>query len=82
MMAAMSPVQARSIVSRMDSTGFVRNYFDLVNVRRDNERLKAELAQMKTDQSRLVELETENRHLTDCWISTMRSAVAMRSAPM
>jgi rod shape-determining protein MreC len=34
-------------------------------VRRENERLTAELAAMRTNQSRLVELETENRHLSD-----------------
>jgi rod shape-determining protein MreC len=65
MLTALSPIQA--VIDRVanGSTGFVRNYFDLVNVRRDNERLRAELALMKTNQSRMVELETENRHLAD-----------------
>src|ERR1700694_164159 len=65
MLTALSPVQAAIDSVAHGSTGFVRNYFDLVNVRRDNERLRAELALMKTNQSRLVELETENRHLSD-----------------
>jgi len=65
MMTAITPVQDTLNSFAHGSTGFVRNYFDLVNVRRDNERLKAQLAQTKSDQSRVVELETENRHLSD-----------------
>jgi rod shape-determining protein MreC len=61
----LSPLQTAINQIGEGSTGFVRDYFDLVNVRRDNERLKAELALMKTNQSRLVELETENRHLSE-----------------
>lgn len=64
-LTALSPVQAAINHVAQDSTGMVHDYFDLVNVRRDNERMKAELALMKTNQSRLIELETENRHLTD-----------------
>jgi rod shape-determining protein MreC len=64
-LAALSPVQGAINGIAENSTGFVRNYFDLVNVRRDNERLKSELALMRTNQSRMVELETENKHLTD-----------------
>jgi rod shape-determining protein MreC len=65
MLSALTPVQDTLNSFAHGSTGFVRNYFDLVNVRRDNERLNAQLAQTKSDQSRLVELETENRHLSD-----------------
>lgn len=65
MLTVLSPVQAVIDQVANGSTGFVRNYFDLVNVRRDNERLRAELALLKTNQSRMVELETENRHLAD-----------------
>ena len=43
----------------------MRDYVDLVNVREENQQLKAELARMRTNQSRLVELETENRHLSE-----------------
>src|SRR5271167_4972295 len=64
-LAVLSPLQTAINQIGQGSTGFVRDYFDLVNVRRDNERLKAELALMKTNQSRLVELETENRHLSE-----------------
>src|SRR5580704_1197254 len=64
-LTALSPVQSAINGVAENSTGFVRNYFDLVNVRRDNERLKSELALMRSNQSRLVELETENKHLAD-----------------
>jgi rod shape-determining protein MreC len=65
MLGALSPVQSGINNLAHGSTGVFRDYFDLVNVRRDNERLKAELARLKTSQSRMVELETENRHLSD-----------------
>jgi len=64
-LSVMSPLQGAINHLAQGSTGVLRDYFDLINVRRDNERLKAELALMKTNQSRLVELETENRHLSD-----------------
>jgi rod shape-determining protein MreC len=65
MLTALTPVQDTLNSFAHGSTGFVRNYFDLVNVRRENERLKSQLAQTKSDQSRVVELETENHHLSD-----------------
>jgi len=64
-LSIMAPVESAMNNFAQGSTGFVRNYFDLVNVRRENERLKAELAAVKSDQARLIELETENHHLTD-----------------
>lgn len=65
MLTALSPLQDGIDRIARGSTGFARNYLDLINVRRENERLKAELAELKTNQSRLVELETENRHLSE-----------------
>ena len=65
MLTALTPVQDTLNSFAHGSTGFVRNYFDLVNVRRENERLKAQLAQTRSDQNRLVELQTENRSLHD-----------------
>ncbi len=65
MLTMLSPAQDAIDSVAHGSIGLVRNYFDLVNVRRDNDRLKAELAELKTSQSRLVELETENRHLAE-----------------
>ncbi|MGH7813415.1 MAG: rod shape-determining protein MreC [Candidatus Binataceae bacterium] len=46
------------------AAGIVRNYLDLVNVRRENAHLRAELAAAAGNQARLAELETENRHLS------------------
>lgn len=65
MLTAVGPVQLG--VSRVvgGGSGFVRNYFDLVDVRRQNQLLKEELSRMRSEQSRVVELETENRHLTE-----------------
>jgi len=64
-LSVLAPVQNAINGVAQGATGVVRDYFDLVNVRRDNEKLRAELAEMKTNQSRLVELETENRHLSE-----------------
>jgi rod shape-determining protein MreC len=64
-LTALSPVQDAVNQLAHSSTGFARDYFDLVNVRRENDRLKAELAELKTHQSQIVELETENKHLSE-----------------
>ena len=65
MLSAISPVQNAIELVTHGSSGLVRDYLELINVRRENERLKAELAELRTSQSRLVELETENRHLSE-----------------
>ena len=64
MLTAVSPVQTGLNGVVAGGSGFVRNYFDLVDVRRQNQLLKEELSRMRSEQSRVVELETENRHLT------------------
>jgi rod shape-determining protein MreC len=64
-LTAISPLQEAISQLTRGGTGFVRDYFDLVGVRQENERLKAELAELKTNQSRLAELSTENRHLSE-----------------
>ena len=48
-----------------DASDFLRSYFDLVDVRRENLRLKHQLAQLEGQQRLMVELEAENRHLAD-----------------
>jgi rod shape-determining protein MreC len=48
-----------------DASDFLHNYFDLVGVRQENLRLKQQLAQLESQQRRMVELEAENRHLAD-----------------
>jgi len=65
LMTAFSPVQ--SAIARLsdNASDLVRNYFDLVGVRRENQRLKNEVAELKGQQSRVAELETDNRHLAE-----------------
>ncbi|MDO8432260.1 MAG: rod shape-determining protein MreC [Candidatus Binatus sp.] len=41
----------------------VNSYLELVHVREDNQRLRAELAKVTNDRARLAELEVENQHL-------------------
>jgi rod shape-determining protein MreC len=45
------------------TSAIVKDYMDLVHVREENAHLRLELARVKSDQARLAELETENRHL-------------------
>ncbi len=61
----LKPVQTVEANIADDSTGFVHDYFDLVNVRQENLLLKAEVASLEGQRTRLAELEVENRHLSD-----------------
>lgn len=45
-------------------SSIVNDYLDLVHVHKDDARLRAELARVKSDRSRLAELEVENQHLS------------------
>jgi rod shape-determining protein MreC len=65
MLSALSPVQGGLTGLSEGASSIVRNYFDLVDVRRENQRLKIQLAQVKGQQSHLTELEIENRHLSE-----------------
>jgi rod shape-determining protein MreC len=47
------------------TSGIVNDYLALVHVREENAHLRLELARVKSDQARLAELETENRHLSE-----------------
>jgi rod shape-determining protein MreC len=47
------------------SSAIVNDYLALVHVREENAHLRLELARVKSDQARLAELETENRHLSE-----------------
>ncbi len=73
----MRPVQASMTGVTESGSSLVQGYLDLVGVRRENLRLKAELARVKTDQSRAAELETENRHLSE--LLALRSALGLKS---
>lgn len=57
-----------------DAGDFLHNYFDLVGVRQENLQLKQQLAQLKGQQRRMLELEAENRHLAD--LLELRDALA------
>jgi rod shape-determining protein MreC len=59
------PFQSMSADIAGDSTGFVHDYFDLVNVRQENLQLKEQVATLEGQRTRLAELEVENRHLSD-----------------
>lgn len=60
-----------------DTTGFFHDYFDLVNVRRENAELRRQVAELESQRTRLAELEVENRHLSD--LLELRDALAMRA---
>jgi rod shape-determining protein MreC len=47
------------------ASGIYHDYLDLVGVGRENRRLKAQIARLQGNRSRMVELELENRRLTD-----------------
>lgn len=61
----MRPLAASTTRLFEGSGALMHDYFDLVQVRQENLRLKAELARVKSDRARLAELEVENRHLTE-----------------
>src|SRR5882762_3477455 len=61
----MRPAENLSTTVSRGGVGLVRDYFDLVDVRRENQRLKAEVARARSDQARIAELEAENQRLTD-----------------
>jgi len=59
------PVQAASARLGEGATSIVRDYIDLVGVRKENAELKEELARVHSDRTRLAELEVETSHLGD-----------------
>jgi rod shape-determining protein MreC len=64
-MEAMRPLLVVESEMADDASDFLHSYFDLVGVREENVRLEQRLAQLEAQQRRMVELETENRHLAD-----------------
>ncbi|HEY6417378.1 MAG TPA: rod shape-determining protein MreC [Candidatus Binataceae bacterium] len=61
----LGPVQAASSRLTEGATAVTRDYFDLVQVRRQNLELKGELGRFTSERARLAELEVENRHLAE-----------------
>src|SRR5580692_7659426 len=62
-LAVISPVTGAFTHLSDGASSVTRNYVDLIHVRSENERLRNELARVKSDQARLAELEVENQHL-------------------
>jgi rod shape-determining protein MreC len=59
------PIDSGFLHITAGASGIVNDYMALVHVREENAHLRLELARVKSDQARLAELETENRHLSD-----------------
>jgi rod shape-determining protein MreC len=59
------PFQAVESSITNETASFAHDYFDLVGVRQENVRLKRELAQFQSERARLLELESENSHLSE-----------------
>ncbi|MGH8011289.1 MAG: rod shape-determining protein MreC, partial [Candidatus Binataceae bacterium] len=77
LMEALRPVQMFESEVADDSSNFVHSYFDLVDVRQENLRLKRQLATLQAQTTRLDELETENHHLAD--LLELRDALAVKA---
>jgi rod shape-determining protein MreC len=71
------PVDAA--MARVARTGerIFHSYFDLVRVNQENQRLKAELSRLDLLQARLVEMEADNRRLSD--LLEVRRALGMKA---
>lgn len=73
----LKPVQSIEANVADDTTGFVHDYFDLVNVRQENLVLKEQVSELEGQRTRLAELEAENRHLSD--LLELREVLAMQA---
>jgi len=65
MLEVLRPVQSGTADFSHGIRSVYHDYLNLVHVRQENEKLLAELAQVRADQARMAELEVENRHLTE-----------------
>ena len=64
MLQVMRPVQAAAAHLGDGASSIVHNYMDLVGVREENTRLRAQIAELKGQNARITELQTENQHLS------------------
>jgi rod shape-determining protein MreC len=62
-MEALRPVQLGTARLAAATAGIFRGYIDLIGVRRENLKLRAQLAALNADRIRTAELEAENRRL-------------------
>jgi rod shape-determining protein MreC len=77
LMGMLSPVQGGSAHLVRAAHDFWHDYLALVDVQRENQQLRAELAKFQNERARLAELETENRHLSE--LLELREALGMRA---
>jgi rod shape-determining protein MreC len=75
LLEALSPIQSATARLGEGTTSIARDYLDLVHVREENLKLRAELARVTADRARLAELQTENHHLAD--LLELRDALGM-----
>jgi rod shape-determining protein MreC len=61
---AIRPIQLASDRLFEGGSALFHDYLDLVNVRRENAKLRAQLAKLETDRTRMAELEAENLRLS------------------
>jgi rod shape-determining protein MreC len=64
LLEVMAPVQGALGGLFKGASGFVGNYLDLLQVRRENQTLKNELVKLTAERDKIAELEIENRHLS------------------
>lgn len=77
LMEALRPLLVVESQLTADAADFLHNYFDLVGVRQENLQLTRQLAELRNLQRRMVELQTENRHLSD--LLELRDALGTRA---
>lgn len=77
-MAALAPVQIAASRLVDGAAGVVHDYIDLVGVRRDNAKLRIELAREQARNAQLAELEVENRHLGN--LLDLKRALGLKAA--
>lgn len=77
LMGVLSPVQGGSAHLVHAAHDFWHDYLALVDVQRENQQLRSELAKFQNERARLAELETENRHLSE--LLELRETLGMRA---
>src|SRR5262245_17826271 len=78
MLEVLRPLLSSITRSEASVRSVFHDYLNLVHVRTENERLQAQLARVRTDQARMAELETENRHLAE--LLELKEALALDAA--
>ncbi|MGC1678195.1 MAG: rod shape-determining protein MreC [Candidatus Binataceae bacterium] len=77
MLEIMRPVQAAGAHLGDGASAIIHNYLDLVDVREENTRLRAQIAELKGEDARVTELQTENQHLAG--LLELRDALGMNA---